>query len=210
MAANYNHNAPFTFCKLDIKDGFWRMAVSNDNAWHFCYVLPSLKPTTLAETEIVVPNSLQMGWCESPPFFCASTETARDIITSLLDVDLPPHPMENIMLQHVSTLSGSANPPSPVTIMEVYVDDFIGATNQVTPPHLTQVSRSMLHGIHSIFPPPKLTKHCGADPISEKKLDKGEGTWSHQKEILGWDFDGAAFTIQLPEEKCRVICGLIR
>ena len=90
------------------------------------------------------------------------------------------------------------------------MDDFVGATNQITPPHLTQVSRSMLHGIHSILPPPKVTQHCGADPISEKKLDKGEGTWSHQKEILGWDFDGAAFTIQLPEEKCRVICGLIR
>ena len=28
------------FSKLDIKDGFWRMAVSEDDAWHFAYVLP--------------------------------------------------------------------------------------------------------------------------------------------------------------------------
>ena len=186
------------------------MAVSDENAWHFCYVLPSLHPTPLEEIEIVVPNSLQMGWCESPPFFCASTETARDIIMSLLDADLPTHPMESTMLQAFDSLQSQATSHPHATMLEVYVDDFVGATNRITLQHLTQVSRSMLHGIHSIFPPPQVTKHCGADPISEKKLEKGEGTWSHQKEILGWNFDGKAFTIQLPADKCIIICSMIR
>ena len=31
---------PFKFTKLDVKDGFWRMAVADEDAWNFCYVLP--------------------------------------------------------------------------------------------------------------------------------------------------------------------------
>jgi hypothetical protein len=29
--------------------------------------------------KLVVPTSLQMGWVELPPYFCAALETARDI-----------------------------------------------------------------------------------------------------------------------------------
>ena len=56
--------------KLDVKDGFWRMAVSDEDNWSFCYVIPSLQTTTnIDDIETVVPNSLQMGWCKSPPLF---------------------------------------------------------------------------------------------------------------------------------------------
>ena len=41
MADHYDPTKPFMFTKLDIKDGFWRMAVSNEDAWNFCYALPS-------------------------------------------------------------------------------------------------------------------------------------------------------------------------
>ena len=69
MEANQEQGFPFWFAKLDIKDGFWQMAVKNEDAWNFAYVLPSLcKSTDIDETELVIPNSLQMGWCESPPF----------------------------------------------------------------------------------------------------------------------------------------------
>jgi hypothetical protein len=74
MEKNYDLKTPFKFCKLDIKDGFWRLVVNEKDAWNFCYVLPKLnnEKTSIDETELVVPHSLQMGWCESPPFFCAS------------------------------------------------------------------------------------------------------------------------------------------
>lgn len=72
MAENYNLDKPFVFAKIDIKDGFWRMAVSNEDAWNFCYVMPSLENSdNIDKAEIIVPNSLQMGWAESPPYFCA-------------------------------------------------------------------------------------------------------------------------------------------
>ena len=45
MADHYDPNKPFVFTKLDIKDGFWRMAISNEAAWNFCYVLPSETPS---------------------------------------------------------------------------------------------------------------------------------------------------------------------
>ena len=62
MAAHHNPSKPFRFAKLDIKDGFWRVRVSNADAWYFCYVLPILRPcASLDDVEIVVPSSLQMG-----------------------------------------------------------------------------------------------------------------------------------------------------
>ena len=59
LAAHYNPSNPFVFTKLDIKDGFWRIAVSNKQAWNFCYLL-SLLTKNLNEDgiKIVVPNSL--------------------------------------------------------------------------------------------------------------------------------------------------------
>ena len=99
MALHRHHGLPFKFMKLDVKDGFWQMAVTNENAWNFCYILPSLQPQqSLNEVELVVPSSLQMGWCESPPFFCSGSETARDLMEKLRLIDLPPHRFENIMM----------------------------------------------------------------------------------------------------------------
>ena len=62
--------------KWDIKNGFWRMNCRKGEEFNFAYVLPK-KPG--AEVIIVVPTSLQMGWMESPPYFCAVLETGRDV-----------------------------------------------------------------------------------------------------------------------------------
>ena len=87
MADHHDLDLPLLFSKLDIKDEFWRMAVSDEDAWKLCYVLPSLTPVSyIYDIEIMVPNSLQMGWCEIPPFFCYSTETARDVIAKLINI----------------------------------------------------------------------------------------------------------------------------
>ena len=59
MALYRANGIPFKFTKLDVKNGFWRMEVADEDAWNFCYVLPSLQPTILLDDdEIVVPNSL--------------------------------------------------------------------------------------------------------------------------------------------------------
>lgn len=74
-------------------------------------------------------------------------------------------------------------------------------SNSPTPANLRRISRAMLHGIHTIFPPPAVTGHLGGDPISEKKIDSDEGHWNYKKEILGWLVDGKKSTIQLPNDK---------
>jgi hypothetical protein len=71
-------------------------------------------------------------------------------------------------------------------------------------------SRAMLHGIHTVFPPPSSTGHGGGDPISEKKLKAGDGLWEVRKEILGWIFDGVNRTIELPPEKITKILEAIK
>ena len=66
---------------------------------------------------------------------------------------------------------------------------------------LRHCSRAVLHGIHRVFPPPSVTGHNGADPVSVKKLLKGEGVRAVSKEILGWIIDGATMCIELSEKK---------
>lgn len=208
LADNYDPNKPFMFSKLDIKDGFWRMSVNEEDAWNFCYVLPSPQDTgNIDDVLLVVPNCLQMGWCESPPFFCAASETARDVIMSLLnEVSLPAHEFEHLMLDDVDPPFLRLHAAMTFnTLLEVFVDDFIAATNNTSSDALRHLSRAMLHGIHSVFPPPSITHHQGEDPISQKKLKAGEGLWSYEKEILGWLVNGLDFTIQLTPEKCQKI-----
>ena len=98
-----------------------------------------------------------------------------------------------------------------INLMEVFVDDFIGCTkNNASFEHLQHFSRAMLYGVHSIFPPLEVMGHQGQDPISQKKVEQGEGTWEHTEEILGWLVDGAKFTVQLQLDKCTKILKLIK
>ena len=212
LADGQNKQKQFIYSKLDIKDGFWRMIVNTADAWNFCYVIPDKNNNKLNDnTKIVVPNILQMGWTESPPFFCAASETARDVIAQLLHTNLPPHPFEHRMLPKVDEQQRAITDlQNTINLFEVFVDDFIGCTDDSSAAHLTKLSRAMLHGIHSVFPPPSITGHNGGDPISEKKLDNLEGLWDHTKEILGWIIDGANYTIHLPKPKVDKIVRTLK
>jgi hypothetical protein len=61
--------------KWDIKDGSWQMDCREGKEWNFAYVLPQPAGQPVS---LVVPTLLQMDWVESPPYFCAATEIARD------------------------------------------------------------------------------------------------------------------------------------
>ena len=68
MARAPDTGVPILFSKFDLKDGYWRMVVDEDKAWNFAYVLPPKNDDD--PIMLVIPNALQMGWSESPPFFC--------------------------------------------------------------------------------------------------------------------------------------------
>ena len=144
LADNYDPQQPFCFAKLDIEDSFWRMAVSNADTWNFCYVLAQLdQSSNIKDTLLVVPNCLQMGWCESPPFFCAASETARDVIEALLqESSLLKHHMEEQILQELdkTVIHRLEIVASYINLIKVFVDDFIVATNDPRMEHLEHFS----------------------------------------------------------------------
>ena len=58
--------------RLDIKYGFWRLDCKEGEESNFCYVLAQ---KTGIPIKLVVPMSLQMGWIESPAYFCTLSKT---------------------------------------------------------------------------------------------------------------------------------------
>ena len=66
IATSPTDEGSILFCKLDIKDGFWRMCVPESDEEQFCYVLPNTPEDPSAETILVVPAALQIGRTLSP------------------------------------------------------------------------------------------------------------------------------------------------
>jgi hypothetical protein len=213
MAAAPDTGLPFLFSKVDLKDGYWRMVVNTTDAWNFAYVLPPEHPDD--DPELVIPDSLQMGWSESPPFFCAATETARDVAAHNLanNVTPPPHPMENVMMNidwtTIPAHTVDRHTTEFLTLLEVYVDDFIALIQTNEPAKLLSVTRTLLHAIDNVFPGSDVTGSTMGPAISTKKLI-AEGTWETRKEILGWLLDGIARTIELPPAKATLLLNTLR
>lgn len=107
------------------------MVVSSTNAWNFAYVLPPAddKQMQCEDCELVIPDILQMGWCESPPLFCTASETGHKIIQELMEHKdkLPLHKFEHEMMPLDLT---HLTPKAPLTVLEVFMDDFITTTNK--------------------------------------------------------------------------------
>jgi hypothetical protein len=85
-------------------------------------------------------------------------------------------------------------------MLAVYVDDFLLATvKDARHAFLQRTARATLHAIHSVFHAPGVTSMLDAkDPISKKKLAKGDAHWDTTKEILGYWLNGIDQTVQLP------------
>ena len=213
MAHAPDNGVPLLFTKIDLKDGYWRMVVNEDNAWNFAYVLPKLKPTD--KTQLVIPDALQMGWSESPAFFCAATETGRDIAEVYFreSSSLPTQTNEDIIMNiDWSKIPTDVKQDKDIKILhllEVYIDDFIGMIQTTDKDILLRLTRSILQAIADIFPSPEETGSIMGPPISAKKL-ADEGPWETQKEILGWVLDGVARTIHLPQNKCDNLIKILR
>jgi len=94
IAKSNPKQGPLIFAKWDIKDRFWRLVVSEQDTWHFCYVLPRINENDLIE--IVKPTCLQMGWTESPHCFAWPQ---RQHVTSSKNTLLPTRNSLNILLK---------------------------------------------------------------------------------------------------------------
>lgn len=130
---------PILFSKLDIKDGYWRMVVPEDEEWNFAYVLPKQHPDE--PTQLVIPSSLQMGWTDSPAYFCAASETARDVANMLATRpagSLEEHPLEGFLLRPQDWPEAHVEDTAEkfIWLLGVYIDDFIQLAQMTDPAEL--------------------------------------------------------------------------
>jgi len=225
--ADPSHGPVYMF-KLDLSDGFYRVPLSSAAIPALGVLLPG--PDNLVAFPLVLP----MGWSESPPFFCALTETIVDIANQLFPFWAPPsHPLEalaatipandeaphHLPLQALSSPSRvttlparrqSPLPSQPLAYADVYVDDEI-VLGQGSSARLHRLRNILLHVNDAVFRPNDDADRARlrAEPISEKKLLKGDGNWSTRKTILGWDVDTLAQTISLPPHRSERLLTIL-
>jgi hypothetical protein len=165
--------------KWDIEGGFWRMDCRAGEEWNFTYVL--LQPPGEL-IRLVVPTLLQMGWVESPPYFCAATKKVQDIATEYIEMELgmrPRHKFEVYAMgapEAMALLEEPTYEDSLKYMREVYVDVFVNLVIPASQKHLWHVANAIMEGIHDVFPPDQDDSN---DPISEKKLRKTEGQYAN-------------------------------
>ena len=86
---------PVYLSKLDISDGFYRVNLAIDDIPKLGVVFPVKDGE---EPLVAFPLVLSMGWANSPPIFCATTETAADLANEALSstTDPPCHPLDEL------------------------------------------------------------------------------------------------------------------
>jgi hypothetical protein len=123
---------PPLLAKLDIADGYYRVPLSPEAALHLAVVIPS---DIDGEILTAVPLTLPMGWAQSPPYFCAFTETVADLSNFGAHQNLPSHALlessqhfeqstHNTFHEDAIVLGDASKPPLSYT--DVYIDDFFG------------------------------------------------------------------------------------
>jgi len=222
---------PVYLSKIDIADGFYRLGIRPDDAPR----LAVLFPTKPGEEQLVgIPLTLPMGWLESPPAFCAMTETTADLANAVLDGKMDPivttaHRLDKVSetpetaLIHTPTApvgtdftevpsqeTDSIKYQRPMRYWDVYVDDFLGLV-QGGKSTRTKVKRALLHSLDAIMRPVSaLDNPHRQEPASVKKLRKGDATWSTRKIMLGWVIDTVDGTIELSTRRRNRLLQLLR
>jgi hypothetical protein len=85
-------------------------------------------------------------------------------------------------------------------VLKVYVDDFMLLIIPATKEEMLHVAKTVMTGIDDVFP---AAADGNNDPISLKKMKKGESQLSTRKMLLGFEFDGDKKMLWLKQEKKR-------
>jgi hypothetical protein len=219
LLANPAHG-PVLLNKTDLSDGFYRMDLNSEDAPKLGVAFPTKEG---AEPMVAVPLVLPMGWKNSPPAFSTATETIADLANQRLrrpDYHPPNHPLDQMAAdvplpvhaaQSLAPAAGvaveiptSRDPSLPTTgkpleYVDVFVDDFVSLGQS---PNTRRVRKTLLHSIDHVFRP--VTDDDSPfrrEPVSLKKLRKGDCSWDTVKLVLGWIVDTVSMTIHLPPHR---------
>lgn len=98
--------------------------------------------------------------------------------------------------------------PRPLAYADVFVDDFIALAQRSG--NSRRVRRILMHAIDDVFRPLDASDSSHRrEPISLKKLRKGDCSWSTVKLVLGWIIDTATMTIQLPPHRVERLAEIL-
>jgi hypothetical protein len=200
--SNPAHGPPL-MCKIDLSDGYYRVTLNPDASLQLAVILP---PDQTRHNLIAIPLSLPMGWKESPPYFCAFTETIADSTNIDLTIrvhEYTAHPLLFPSQQYDAKQPSHFQPTAvlplglpdtpPLSYTDVYMDDFCLLAQ---PPTQDRMLNTLLHNIDAVF------ADCPQSPrrqiISQSKLDKGDAAWSSTKRLLGWDINSETMTLTIP------------
>ena len=214
-------HGPVFLLKIDLSDGFYRVRLAPEDLAGLGVVFPiGNKEQPLVAFPLVLP----MGWTESPPHFCATTETAVDIANGLFHWwHPPPHPLEPAAAPPIprsERLTVSLPPPvptkfstlwtpplptprkrlrrrRPLAYVDVFVDDEI-LVGQGTAARLNRMRRILMHVNDKIIRPNDDADAGRREAMSMSKFGKGDAAWATRKLVLGWILDTLALTIELP------------
>lgn len=84
---------PPKLAKLDIADGFYRVALNVNDIPKLAVALP---PAPDGTPLVALPLALPMGWVESPPYFTSLTETACDLVNAAVKGRIVPKPLHRL------------------------------------------------------------------------------------------------------------------
>ena len=214
---------PVHLIKVDISDGYYRVDLRPEDVAKLAVVFPT---TANEEPLVAFPLVLPMGWKNSPPIFCAATETIADVANKRLHqkCPVPTHPLSTLASlsdehsQQSTTPHITGTPPNPdpylchakdrLKYIDVFVDDFLGC-GQGSKQQLNHLRSTLLHAIDDVFRPLKPNEGRRAEPVSIKKLRKGDCSWSTCKMILGWMLNTIDMTITLPEHRVERLAQIL-
>jgi hypothetical protein len=89
----------------------------------------------------------------------------------------------------------------PLQAIDFFVDDFIGAA-QGGRRRLVRIRRVLMQAIDDVFRPLEADDPVhGSEPISVRKLLKGDASWATCKKVPGWIIDSVQMTLTLPKRR---------
>ena len=218
---------PTFMMKLDLADAFMRVGLQLSTI----PTLGALLPRHPKEPPLIAfPLVLPMGWIDSPPFFCAVSETIADRTNDLIrEQSLPDRPhrlQEAAATQPARARLGPADAAQDhstsvprrrksgplseaVTYCDVYMDDELGAV-QGSPERRKRVQQAFMHAVDEVLRPLEPGDNPNRkEPTSVKKLKKGDGCWSQRKTILGWLLNTRDRTVHLAPHRREKLESLL-
>ena len=172
--------------------------------------------TTATETVADLTNQRLQSLQPAPPHHL--DRLAKSIPSPVPDYQLPLPAQQHQQPTHQLSTPALAPPPSrdpsiplveqPVAYVDVFVDDFLGLAQGKT--NRQRVRRTLLHAIDEVFRPlDKDDFPSRQEPVSIKKLRKGDTSWGTIKLALGWVINTTTATIHLPTHRLERLADIL-